>query len=71
MRTREDPRQCRRLASGGKRSLVRSQDEENHPTQIAWRSWHNGQSRMRSDWAALAIDGTVGCDTVIPAGALV
>ena len=67
------------LANEGKRSLVGSQDEGNQPMQIARLSWPNGgeaqkangQSKTRSDWAALATDGTARCDIVIPVGALV
>ena len=72
-------RHCRRLTSKRKRGLVRSQEEESQATQIARRSWPdggdaqetNGQSRTRSDWAALVTNRTMGCDAVILIGALV
>ena len=79
MRTWEDLRRYRRLANGGKRSLVGSQGEENEPVQTAQRGWPdgrdaqktNGQSRMWPDWAALVTNGAARYDTVIPVGALV
>ena len=47
--------------------MVSSQDEENKLAQTTRGSWPdggdvqetNGQSRMQSDWATLAINGTV------------
>ena len=73
---REDPRHCRWLARGQMRRLVGSQDEENKPVQTARGSWPDGgdaqevdvQKRTRSDWAALATDGTAGYNTVNPVG---
>ena len=76
MEYREDPRHCKWLARGQMRRLVSSQDEENMPTQAVRGSWPDGgdaqevdaQSRMRSDWAALATDGAAGYSIVNPVG---
>ena len=76
MEYREDPRHCEWLARGQMTGLVSLQDEENKPTQTAQKGWLDGgdaqevdaQSRMQSDWAALATNGTAGYSTINLAG---
>ena len=75
----EDPRRCRWLARGQKRGLVRSQNAENKPAQIARGSWPSGgdaqetdgHCRTWSEWAVLAIGGTAGHSTVSPVDPMV
>ena len=76
MEYREDLRRCRWLSKGQIRGLAGSQDEENKLVHTAREGWPDGgdaqeanvQSKTRSDWAALAIDGTAEYSTVNPAG---
>ena len=76
MACRKDLQRCKQVANGQNRGLVGSQDEENVPTQTAQASWPDGgeaqqvnvKSSTRSDWAALATDGTAGRGTVNPVG---